>query len=52
MKKTILDHSVATESELKEIEKEIRNEVNLAIEKARACELPNYEDTYRDIYVD
>ncbi len=26
--------------------------MNEAIEKARACEFPNYEDTYRDIYVD
>jgi pyruvate dehydrogenase E1 component alpha subunit len=52
VKKTILDYNVATENDLKEIEKNIRNEVNEAIDKCRACDLPNYEDTYRDIYID
>ena len=50
VKRIILDNSVATEQELKEIEKKIRAEIEKDIEKIKADPLPAANELYTHIY--
>jgi pyruvate dehydrogenase E1 component alpha subunit len=47
----ILDQGWATEAELKDIEKQIREEIDVAAEKAKAAKQLPPEELYTDIYV-
>jgi pyruvate dehydrogenase E1 component alpha subunit len=52
VKKVILDNSFATEAEIKDIEKNIRNSVQEALVRAKAGSFPPSEDLYRLVYAD
>jgi pyruvate dehydrogenase E1 component alpha subunit len=47
----VLNHKVATEEELKKLEKEVKNRIEEEIEKIRADPYPPVEELYNDIYV-
>ena len=49
LKKTILDNKAATEEELKTIEKEIRKEIDQAVEQARNDPIPDDKELFTDI---
>ena len=51
MKKTLIEHNLATEDELKELEKEIRKEVLAEVKAAKAGGVPDLPELYKDIYV-
>lgn len=51
VKRVILDHSLATEKELKTIEKQIRAEIEKDIEKIKKDPMPSMEEMYTNIYV-
>lgn len=51
VKNLILDHEMADAAELKNIEKDIRKQVQDALKKAKAGTPPPFEELYRDIYV-
>lgn len=46
----ILDHSLATEDELKEIEKQIRSDIDEVVEKIRKDPYPEPSELFTDIY--
>ena len=50
LEKRILDHSIATQPELKELEKEARALVNKANKVAKASAFPDPKELYTDIY--
>nr|AAK26016.1 putative pyruvate dehydrogenase e1 alpha subunit [Arabidopsis thaliana] len=51
IKKLVLSHDLATEKELKDMEKEIRKEVDDAIAKAKDCPMPEPSDLFTNVYV-
>ena len=51
VKRIILDNSLATEKELKDIEKRIRAEIEKDIEKIKKDPLPSLNEQYTNIYV-
>lgn len=50
VKNWILQHNVATEQELKEIEKEIKNQIDEDVEKIQKDPMPKPEELFTDIY--
>ncbi|CAN1187635.1 hypothetical protein LINPERPRIM_LOCUS31946 [Linum perenne] len=50
VRKLILAHDIATEKELKEIEKEARKEVDEAIAKAKESPMPEPSDLFTNVY--
>ncbi len=50
VKKLLVENSFATEEEIKEIEKGIRNEVQEALARAKASSFPPPEALYADVY--
>ncbi|KFK40833.1 hypothetical protein AALP_AA2G047600 [Arabis alpina] len=51
IKKLVLAHDIATEKELKDMEKEIRKEVDDAIAKAKDCPMPEPSELFTNVYV-
>jgi pyruvate dehydrogenase E1 component alpha subunit len=51
IKKLVLSHDLATEKELKDMEKEIRKEVDDAIAKAKDCPMPEPSELFTNVYV-
>ncbi|XP_021747997.1 pyruvate dehydrogenase E1 component subunit alpha-1, mitochondrial-like [Chenopodium quinoa] len=51
VRKLILAHDIAAEKELKDIEKEIRKEVDDAIAKAKESPMPDNSELFTNIYV-
>uniref|UniRef100_A0A1J3GK36 Pyruvate dehydrogenase E1 component subunit alpha n=1 Tax=Noccaea caerulescens TaxID=107243 RepID=A0A1J3GK36_NOCCA len=51
IKKLVLAHDLATEKELKDMEKEIRKEVDDAIAKAKDCPMPEPSELFTNVYV-
>lgn len=51
LKRLLLEKSLATEAELKDIERKTKDEVEQATEKARAAPLPDAKELYADVYV-
>ncbi|CAN7014597.1 unnamed protein product, partial [Brassica oleracea var. botrytis] len=51
IKKLVLSHDLATEKELKDMEKEIRKEVDDAIAKAKDCSMPEPSELFTNVYV-
>ncbi|XP_078445098.1 pyruvate dehydrogenase E1 component subunit alpha-1, mitochondrial-like [Wolffia australiana] len=51
VRKLILSHDIASTAELKEIEKEIRKEVDNAIAEAKESPLPDPSELFTDIFV-
>ena len=50
VKTRILTNNIATEEQLKAIEKEARAEVDEAVEFAKSSAWPPLEDTFKDVY--
>ncbi|ESQ29506.1 hypothetical protein EUTSA_v10023514mg [Eutrema salsugineum] len=50
IKKLVLSHDLATEKELKDMEKEIRKEVDDAIAKAKDCPMPEPSELFTNVY--
>jgi len=48
----LVENQLASETELKEIDQQVRKEVEEAMKKAQDAEVPPYEDLYEDVYVD
>ncbi|GAV66542.1 E1_dh domain-containing protein, partial [Cephalotus follicularis] len=51
VRKLILSHDLATEKELKDIEKEVRKEVDEAISQAKESPMPEPSELYTNVYV-
>ncbi|KAJ7943568.1 Pyruvate dehydrogenase E1 component subunit alpha [Quillaja saponaria] len=51
IRKLVLSHDIATEKELKDIEKEIRKEVDEAIAKAKESPVPEPSELFTNVYV-
>ncbi|RAL40042.1 unnamed protein product [Cuscuta campestris] len=51
VRKLILSHDLATEKELKDIEKEVRKEVDEAITKAKESPMPDASELFTNVYV-
>ncbi|CAN8241077.1 unnamed protein product [Cochlearia groenlandica] len=51
IKKLVLSHDLATEKELKDMEKEIRKDVDDAIAKAKDCPMPEPSELFTNVYV-
>ncbi|XP_061360802.1 pyruvate dehydrogenase E1 component subunit alpha, mitochondrial [Gastrolobium bilobum] len=51
VRKLLLSHEIAAEKELKEMEKEIRKEVDEAIAKAKESPMPDPSDLFTNVYV-
>ncbi|GFY88372.1 pyruvate dehydrogenase complex E1 alpha subunit [Actinidia rufa] len=51
IRKLILSHDIATEKELKDIEKEIRKEVDEAIAQAKESPMPDSSELFTNVYV-
>nr|GMD21008.1 pyruvate dehydrogenase E1 component subunit alpha, mitochondrial [Ipomoea batatas] len=51
VRKLILSHDISTEKELKDIEKEVRKEVDEAITKAKECSMPDPSELFTNVYV-
>lgn len=51
IRKLLLSHELATEKELKDIEKEIRKEVDEAIAKAKESPMPDPSELFTNVYV-
>jgi len=51
-KKTILDNKVATEEELKAIDRETKDQIDADVEKARASDLPDTAELLGDVYIE
>jgi pyruvate dehydrogenase E1 component alpha subunit len=51
LKKIIIDNNVATEAELKEMDKQTKKEVDTAQKEAEASTEPNLDEFWSDIYV-
>jgi len=52
VRSVILENKAAPEEKLEAIEKEVRREVDEAVEKARADPFPDQSDLFKDIYID
>jgi pyruvate dehydrogenase E1 component alpha subunit len=50
VKKTLIEYEMATEKEIKEIEKEIRNDVQEALVRAKAGQPAGFEHLYKEVY--
>jgi len=50
VKNLLVENNLATEEELKTIEKDIRTEVDAALEKAKADAFPELKETYNNVY--
>lgn len=50
VKKLLVDYNMLSAEEVKQIEKEIRNEVQEALTRAKAGKWPVAEDLYKDVY--
>lgn len=50
VKKWLLEHDLATEDELKEMELEIRKEMDEAVEFAKASKEPEIKEMFTDVY--
>jgi len=50
VKNRILSNNIATEEQLKAIEKDIRAEVDEAVAFSKSAPWPPLEETYKDIY--
>lgn len=50
VKKNLIDHSLLSSDDVKEMEKEIRKEVQDALKKAKAGSQPPLEELFKDIY--
>jgi len=48
----LLEHNLATEEELKEIEKSIKKEVDEAVKQAAAAPVPDIKELYTNVYLD
>ena len=51
LKNRILEQSIATEEELKQIDKQVRTEIDDAVIEAKASPQPPMTELYTDIYV-
>ncbi|MED6155645.1 Pyruvate dehydrogenase E1 component subunit alpha-2, mitochondrial [Stylosanthes scabra] len=51
IRKLLLAHEISTEAELKDIEKEVRKEVDNAIAKAKESEMPHPSELFTNVYV-
>ncbi|GAB2280378.1 Pyruvate dehydrogenase E1 component subunit alpha-2, mitochondrial [Dionaea muscipula] len=51
VRKLILAHDLATDKELKDVEKEVRKEVDQAIAQAKESPMPDTKELYTNIYV-
>ncbi|CAM9163127.1 unnamed protein product, partial [Ectocarpus fasciculatus] len=51
-KKLMLDFEMATAEELKQVEKQIRSEVQGALERAKSASVPPVEELYKDVFAD
>jgi len=52
IKQLIIDNKVATEDDLKDIERSIKKEVDETVEKARADPYPDAKDLLKDVYIE
>lgn len=50
LKKYILDWGVATEDELKAVDKKAKEEINEAVEEAKKSPMPGLQEFWTDIY--
>lgn len=51
VKRLLIDNGLAEAAELKAVEKEIKKEIDGAIEKAKGDSLPGSETMFEDVYV-
>ncbi|CAL9102485.1 unnamed protein product [Musa textilis] len=51
VRKLILSHELASASELKDIEKEVRKEVDDAVAQAKECPMPDPSELFSNVYV-
>ncbi len=51
VKRLLIDNGLAEAGELKAVEKEIKKEIETAIEKAKGDALPGPETMFEDVYV-
>ncbi|THU52245.1 hypothetical protein C4D60_Mb10t01950 [Musa balbisiana] len=51
VRKLILSHELASASELKDIEKEVRKEVDDAVAQAKECPVPDPSELFSNVYV-
>ncbi|MQM00571.1 hypothetical protein Taro_033306 [Colocasia esculenta] len=51
VRKLILSHEIASAAELKDIEKELRKEVDDAIAQAKECPMPDPSELFTDVFV-
>ncbi|XP_057750641.1 pyruvate dehydrogenase E1 component subunit alpha, mitochondrial-like [Arachis stenosperma] len=51
IRKLLLSHEISTETELKDIEKEVRKEVDNAISKAKESDMPDPSELFTNVYV-
>jgi pyruvate dehydrogenase E1 component alpha subunit len=51
VRRLLIDNGLASATELKQIEKEIRKEIDAAIEKAKAEPLPSLDQLFAEVYV-
>jgi len=51
VRRILIDNGLAEAAEIKAIEKDIKKEIDAAIEKAKADPLPSAEVMYEDVYV-
>ncbi|KAG5059334.1 hypothetical protein JHK87_000363 [Glycine soja] len=51
VRKLLLSHDIAAEKELKDIEKEVRKEVDEAIAKAKENPMPDPSDLFTNVYI-
>lgn len=52
VKSLLLEHSIATEKEIKAIDKEIKNDIDQATKKAKESPYPDQSNLYENTYVD
>lgn len=52
LKKRVIDNGFATDAELKEMEKDVRKEIEAAAAAAKTGAIPDISETFTDIYVD
>ncbi|WOL20241.1 pyruvate dehydrogenase E1 component subunit alpha-1, mitochondrial-like [Canna indica] len=51
IRRVILSHELASISELKDIEKEVRKEVEEAVSQAKKCSMPDQSVLFKDVFV-
>ena len=51
VKSWLMDHNLCTKDYLKQLERDLRKEVEVAVEAAKAAPMPPQSELYRDIYV-